>query len=81
MVYSQHFHKNGSTSDILKYKIYSISDWICKDMAIRNLSHIGGMFADVIAIACLRFSSLAYHLTRRSRGRIYKVNAKTERAD
>ena len=41
MVYSQHFHKNGSTSDILKYKICSISDWICKDMAIRNLSHIG----------------------------------------
>ena len=34
MVYSQHFHKNGSTSDILKYKIYSISDWICKDMAM-----------------------------------------------
>ena len=34
MVYSQHFHKNGSTSAILKYKIYSISDWICKDMAM-----------------------------------------------
>ena len=34
MVYSQHFHKNGSTSDILKYKIYSISDWICEDIAM-----------------------------------------------
>ena len=34
MVYSQHFHKNGSTSVILNYKIYSISDWICKDMAM-----------------------------------------------
>ena len=40
MVYSQHFHKNGSTSDILKYRIYSISDWICKDMAM-EISHIG----------------------------------------
>ena len=29
------FHKNDYTSAILKYKIYySISDWICKDMAI-----------------------------------------------
>ena len=80
MVYSQHFHKNGSTSAILKYKIYSISDWICKDMAIEiNLYHIGGMFADVIA--CLRFSTLAYDLTLRNRCRIYKLNAKTERAD
>ena len=29
------FHKNDYTSTILKYKIYySISDWICRDMAI-----------------------------------------------
>ena len=29
------FHKNDYTSAILKYKIYcSISDWICRDMAI-----------------------------------------------
>ena len=29
------FHKNDYTSAILKYKIYySISDWICRDMAM-----------------------------------------------
>ena len=30
---------------------------------------------------CLHFSSLAYDLTHRSRGRIYELNAKVERAD
>ena len=30
---------------------------------------------------CLHFSSLAYDLTQRSRGRIYELNAKVERSD
>ena len=30
---------------------------------------------------CLHFSSLAYNLTHTSRGRIYELNAKVERAD
>ena len=36
------------------------------------------IFADVIV---LHFSSLAYDLTHRSRGRICELNAKVERAD
>ena len=62
---------------LLIYKIYSISDWICKDMAI-EISLIQG---NVCLCHCLHFSTLAYDLTRRSRCRIYKLNAKTERAD
>ena len=37
------------------------------------------IFADVIY--CLHFSSLTYNLTLRSRGYVYELNAKLERAD
>ena len=37
------------------------------------------IFADVIV--CIIFSSLAYDLTHRSRGRVHELNAKIERAD
>ena len=43
--------------------------------------YLYGAIGESLLTYCLHFCSLAYDLPHRSRGRIYEVNAKVERAD